>query len=415
MKDDVVPPARMDFSRAIAPVTPEDFFAEYFEKRHLVIHRDDPGYYRDLLSLEDIDRVLTETILPVSDLQLVNNGAGIDEDRYALSSGQVDPVRVAQHFAQGSTVILPQLHRRLPRLAAYCRALEVVFSCDLQTNIYFTPDNAQGFKTHYDSHDVIVLQTHGSKTWRIYDSPMVLPLRSQAFDPAGFEPGALIDTFVLRPGDMAYIPRGVVHDATATDEVSLHVTTGLLTPRWIDLLVEALVQQSLLDPALRAAVPPGFANDGFDRSATVARFHALMAQVAGRIDPDSTLDGFAAEFRQRRLPVVPGQFVQQAAADGIGPQSMAGVRADLIWRMAALSGEAEADAEVEADADARGEVVLSVYGAEIAFPAHVEETLRDALSRERFRVGDLAGDLDDAGKVVLVRRLVREGVVRLIA
>lgn len=408
MKDNVVAQARMDFSHAIAPVTPEVFFAEYFEKRHLVVRREDPAYYRALLSVEDIDRVLTEMVLPVSDLQLVKNGVGIDDDHYSTPSGQVDPVRVAQFFAQGSTVILPQLNRRLPRLAAYCRALEVVFSCDLQTNIYFTPDNAQGFSTHYDSHDVIVLQTHGTKTWRIYESPMVLPLRSQAFDPDGFEPGAVIDTFVLGPGDMAYIPRGVVHDAIATDEVSLHITTGLLTPRWIDLLVEALVQESLVDPAFRGALPPGFANDGFDRGAMAGQFHALMARAVAQIDPDRTFDSFSAEFRNRRLPVVPGQFLQHAAADGAGPDSMVALRPDLIWQLVAGPGAGDSTQD-------EGEIVLSVYGVDIAFPAYVEETLRDALSRVQFRVDDLAGELDSAGKVVLVRRLIREGVMQLTA
>jgi len=407
MKDNGVPQARMDFSCVISPVTPEVFFSEYFEKRHLVVHREEPDYYRELLSVDDIDRVLTEMVLPVSDLQLVKNGAGIDEDRYSLPAGTVDPVQVAQLFARGSTLILPQLHRRLPRLAAYCRALEVVFSCDLQTNIYFTPDNAQGFKTHYDSHDVFVLQTHGTKTWRIYESPMVLPLRSQAFDPEGFEPGAVIDTFVLGPGDMAYIPRGVVHDATATDEVSLHITTGLLTPRWIDLLVESLVQQSLIDPAFRGAVPPGFANEGFDRSAMTDQFRRLMTLAADKIDPGRTFDSFAAEFRNRRLPVVPGQFKQHAAAGGAGPDSMVALRPDLIWQMVARPG-------VSGDTEDEGEIVLSVYGVDIAFPAHAEETLRDALARARFRVDDLAGDLDSEGKVVLVRRLIREGVMRLI-
>jgi hypothetical protein len=36
-----------------------------------------------------------------------------------------------------------------------------------------------------------------------------------------------------------------------------------------------------------------------------------------------------------------------------------------------------------------------------------------ALGSPRFVVKDLPGDLDDAGKVVLVRRLVREGIVRV--
>ncbi|MCB1407948.1 MAG: hypothetical protein KDK01_17265 [Rhodobacteraceae bacterium] len=399
MKDSASRDLAHDFARAIAPITPEVFMEEYFEKRHLVVKRDDPDYYRGLLSIEDIDHVITETMVPGANLQLVNKGNGIDIGDYTMASGFVDPVRVAYHFGTGSTVILPQLNRSLPKLSAYCRALETVFSCDLQTNIYLTPDNAQGFRTHYDSHDVIVLQTHGSKTWNIYESPLKLPLRSQAFDPKDFTPGKIIDTFVLNAGDMAYVPRGVVHDAIATNEVSLHITTGLLANRWIDVLVEALVERAQVDAALRASVPPGYANDGFDMAKALDTFHTLMDRAVAGIDPRSTLAGFAYEFRSRRLPVVPGQFLQSAAADAIGTGCTVAVRPDLIYatyKRQTAKGE---------------EFILEVYGTQIAFPAHVEETLRAALARESFVVGSLPGDLDEAGQAVMARRLVREGVL----
>lgn len=399
MKDRVSKGLVHDFARAIAPITPEVFLAEYFEKRHLVVKRDDPDYYRDLLSLDDIDHVITNTMLPGANLQLVKKGNGIDVADYTTASGFVDPVRVAYHFGTGSTIILPQLNRSLPKLSAFCRALESVLSCDLQTNIYLTPDNAQGFRTHYDSHDVIVLQTHGSKTWNIYESPLELPLRSQAFDPQGFTPGKIIDTFVLNAGDMAYVPRGVVHDAIATKEVSLHITTGMLANRWIDVLVEALVQRAKEDPALRASVPPGFANEGFDKTAMLAHFHALMERAVTGIDAESTLDGFAYEFRSRRVPVVPGQLMQSARADAIGTGCTVAARPDLIhvlYNRPSEKGE---------------EIILEVYGSQIAFPAHVEETLRAALTAESFVVGALPGDLDEAGQAVMARRLVREGVL----
>lgn len=389
----------MDFARAIAPVSVDDFFATYFEKKHLVIRRDTPNYYVDLLNIHDIDRVMTQNMLTTDDLNLVNNGTGIDFSDFSVSSGHIDPARVAQQFAQGSTIILPQLQRYLPKLAAYCRALETVFSCDLQTNIYFTPDNAQGFKTHYDSHDVIVLQVHGTKTWRIYESPLELPLRSQAFEPEGFVPGKVIDEFVLKPGDMLYCPRGVVHDAIATDEMSLHITTGLLTPRWVDMLVSAITQAAHKDVELRRAVPPGFANHGFDRAEARQTFQDLLARVGASLDADATLDTYADDFRRRRVPVVPGQFLQAIGAEGIEPGSEVGVREGLIYDLALRSGE---------DGD---EIVLSVYDNEITFPAFCEEPLRDALSRAAVRVGDLAGELDDDGQAVMIRRLVREGVM----
>lgn len=399
MKDHMTPkPAHAGFDEVIAPITRDTFFSEYFEKKHLVIRRDDPDYFRELLSVEDIDRVLSDGRLPGDEFNMVNKGTPIGEDGFCMPSGFVDPVRAAQQFTEGGTMIFQGLQRRLTKLAAYCRDLETVFSCDLQTNIYFTPDNAQGFKTHYDGHDVIVLQTHGSKTWNIYESPLKLPLRSQPFDPSTFEAGEIIDTFVLNAGDMCYVPRGVVHDAIATDEMSLHITTGLLTPRWIDMLVEAISDAAKRDVALRAALPPGFANDGFDRAPSVARFRDLMARAAAAIDPETILEQYANEFRGRRDPVVPGQFLQHIGADGIAPGSSVARRENLIYRIASSPDE--------------GEVVLDIYGTEVSFPAYVEPTLRNAMTRDgAFAVGDLAGDLDADGQAVLVRRLVREGVL----
>jgi hypothetical protein len=50
----------------------------------------------------------------------------------------------------------------------------------------------------------------------------------------------------------------------------------------------------------------------------------------------------------------------------------------------------------------------------ITLPAHAREPLEYAISTPRFTMADLPGDLDDAGKAVLLRRLVREGLVHFI-
>ncbi len=399
MKDRSSAAPSMDFEAAIAPTTADAFFADIFEKTHLVIRRQDPAYYASLLTLADIDEVITRQILPSDELNMVNNGKAIEPEDYTVEAGHADPVRVAQHFAEGATVILPGLQRRLPQLAAFCRSLETVFSCDLQTNIYMTPGSAQGFKTHYDSHDVLVLQVHGSKTWRIYESDLQLPLRSQAFSPEGFVAGKVIDEFVLHAGDMAYVPRGVVHDARATDELSLHVTTGLLSTRWVDLLLDAVSDLAHKDVAFRYAVPPGIANNGAPRDELTQTFRDLLMRAASSIDPSGTLDAFSSTFRSRRVPLVPGQFLQRLDLDSIEPGAEVERRPDLIY---ALTTRGDGEDQ---------QVVLSVYDTEITFPAVAEATLREALTQKRVVVGELGGDIDDEGQAVLVRRLVREGVL----
>ena len=55
---------------------------------------------------------------------------------------------------------------------------------------------------------------------------------------------------------------------------------------------------------------------------------------------------------------------------------------------------------------------MLVFGAtEITLPTFARDALRFALDGPPFIVRDLPGQLDDVGKVVLVRRLLREGLL----
>ena len=60
------------------------------------------------------------------------------------------------------------------------------------------------------------------------------------------------------------------------------------------------------------------------------------------------------------------------------------------------------------------EVALAFEGRRVTFPAHAREELEAAArSEEPFRAADLPGKLDEEGRLVLVRRLVREGFLRV--
>ena len=50
-------------------------------------------------------------------------------------------------------------------------------------NMYVTPPSARGFDVHFDYEDVIIIQVHGSKRWRLWEpdrkvGQLQLPLRS---------------------------------------------------------------------------------------------------------------------------------------------------------------------------------------------------------------------------------------------
>jgi ribosomal protein L16 Arg81 hydroxylase len=378
------------------PVSADDFLADYWESRPLVLSRGRPDAFRHLLSVDAIGAFLASRNLRHPDVSLVNHQRKLESSAYTFASGLIDEAALHREFAAGSTLVLSALEGELPALFALTRALESELSVRFQANIYCTPSNAQGFHPHYDSHDVIVLQVQGRKRWMLYDTPITLPYRRQEFHPDDFTVGPLSAEFTLEAGDVLYIPRGLMHDARSLDETSLHITLGALHTSVTEVLAEALSQLGLREVDFRRGTPVGYARPGFDRTATVASLRALLRRVADEANLDAALEHFAHDLVSTRHPRLPGQMAQLAALDALSVDTRLVPRPGLLYQLAETGDT----------------VALALYGQVIRLPVHAAEPLGWALAQsEPFRVGDLPGALDDDGKLVLARRLVREGAL----
>ncbi len=377
------------------PVSGRVFLDAYWEKQPLVIKRGQPGYFSSLLSLDEVDRVLTSVDLRFPNVTLKNADRRVTAAEYTVRGNSLDVARVYQLFEEGCTITLAYLDTVIPTLASFCRNLESEFSFPFQANVYLTPPEAKGAKYHYDTHDVFVLQVVGSKNWTIYGTPVNLPLRGQDFDSAVHERGAPTLEFELEPGDLAYIPRGVVHDARSGDTTSLHITAGALIYTWADFFLEWIADVALSDSAFRKSLTPGFARQTFDRQQAQETFRDLLQKLSKNSDFEPVLDLFVDEFVSACPPLLRGQLSQVAGVDRLTIDTVAGARMGVISRIVTNDQS----------------VVVDCYGRRITFPVCASEAVRFALGNSRFAVRDLPGDLDESGKVVLVQRLIREGLV----
>lgn len=379
----------------IEPVTADLFFEEYWERRPLTLCRNRPGYYDALLSLDEIDRVLTTLDPRYPNVILKNAARDVAPEEYTVAGGALDVTRLYQLFMEGSTVNLAYMDTVIPSLTELCRGLEAIFCHPFQANVYLTPPGNQGAKVHYDTHDVFVLQIAGSKRWKTYGAPVQLPLRNQHFDAAIHRVAEPELQFELSAGDMTYIPRGHLHEAIATDTVSLHVTVGILASSWTDLLLEAVADACLSDAAFRKALPPGFARDGVSERQIREMFDRLQQRLSERASPEKILDRFVDEFLASCPPLLRGQMTQLTGLERIDLDTTLEARLHLIAR-------------VQTDGQA---VSISHFGRKITLPRHAEPAVRFALGQKRFAVRDLPGDLDEPGKLTLARRLIREGLL----
>lgn len=289
----------------LAPMSVEIFLSDTYEQSWLRKSLSQPDAFRQLISIERIDHLLAGQSFHSDELNMARSDPPIQRQDFIRENDLADKGAVARAFQEGATLILPQLHARVPELADFCRGLEAVFSAHVQTNIYLTPQGSQGFQTHYDNHCVFILQVEGVKRWRLYDSPTGIPFRGERFTPGQYAPGEVREEFLLEPGDILYVPRGMMHDAISEpDHASLHVTTGIITKTWADFVLEAVSETALKSDDLRRALPAGHHTDDFDRSSIRPMLKRVLHNVAETADTDAVLDLFIDTFirsRQARL------------------------------------------------------------------------------------------------------------------
>jgi hypothetical protein len=93
-----------DFSRLIAPIASERFFAEFWERAPLYVRRQHPRYHAELLSINDVDSLVSSWKLRASECSLVRESTRIESGAYTMVAGTgnddavVDPEQILSFY-----------------------------------------------------------------------------------------------------------------------------------------------------------------------------------------------------------------------------------------------------------------------------------------------------------------------------
>jgi bifunctional lysine-specific demethylase and histidyl-hydroxylase NO66 len=348
--------------------------------------------FADLLSLDDVDLIVSTTGLRLPAFRLVKDGVTLLSARYTkttrtgtqTATGVIDARAVFDEFADGATLVFQSMHRYWAPLADYCRGLELALGHPVQANAYITPPGAQGFGAHEDEHDVFVLQSHGTKKWRVHDRHDLPPSRPPVIDA------------LLSPGDSLYIPAGFPHSAGTQEQASVHITIGILSITWAAAVREALrVVES--DPAFHEPLPLRFSVDDGALAEEVRHRLEQVGSAVAEIDPVAMTRSLRRKVLTTRQPLLRGQIHRLLALDGVEDQSVVTRRRGSICELETIDGE------------------LSVLlgDRDLRMPSRLEPAMVLLAGGGSVVVSDLPG-LDEAGRLVLVRRLIREGLLEVI-
>ncbi|MEA9986363.1 MULTISPECIES: cupin domain-containing protein [Subtercola] len=405
---------RPALSRLVGADTARVFGATYWSRQPFLAAAVSNASFDDLFSSAAVDELVRERGIRTPFMRMAVEGSVLSPSTYTAPGGfgaevadQVNSEKVLAEFAAGATIVLQGLHRTWPPLIDFTRRLVDDLGHPAQVNAYVTPASSRGFDPHYDVHDVFVLQISGEKHWRIHAPVHPHPLRDQPWSDyreqvaaqAAGEP--VIDT-VLRPGDVLYLPRGWIHSAEALGGTSVHLTIGVAAYTQAD-IAHSLLTVIADTPALRESLPLGV--DFGDTEQLLPIVAEVLAGLQGALQiPDAR----AAAVRQasavgadlshrlsgasRPEPVSP-----LATVDFIGTLNEAST---VRWRgslRAAITTGPES-------------VRIALAGRSVVLPQEAQPAVEMLHAGQAVAVGELPG-LDPASAIVVVRRLLREGIV----
>src|SRR6516162_9159023 len=378
----------LSLSSLIAPVAVEEFRSRYWERQPLVVNRKDPDYYYGLFNLEDFEEAITRS----PDYVKLANAATSKNVSYkaAMTEGLE---AVLGDMRAGGTLVLDQLHHREPKLRQLCRVLAAELGHKFQTNLYLTPASGKGFTPHWDNHDVFILQTVGSKSWKLEKQRRVFPGKGDDMGDEGRELLGDLHSFVLEQGDLIYIPRGFVHAAECGSEPSLHITLGVTGVFWEDFLYAAVKAATLQDERLRHVLPLGFLQAPDDM--IVKRLRGAFRELAD----EAFLSGVVAQFKDELVRTYPLD-VSDHIVDFFRPRPLliddvVGARRAIVYQMRN-----------------EGDSVRVNYGARaIVFPSFFREALEFALNRPAFIIREIPGELENEERIAFAERLLEEGLM----
>jgi lysine-specific demethylase/histidyl-hydroxylase NO66 len=358
----------------------------------VLVHDAGAQHLTRLLSLDDVDHLLSETAIRTPAVRVARDGDVLPDSEFVRTgatvagkplTGLVDPRKLLRLFDDGATVVLQALHRYWPPLTTFTAELELELGHPCQVNAYLTPPKAQGFAVHEDAHDVFVFQTSGTKLWEVH--------HVDGDHPCSVHDDCRVDEVLLRPGVCMYLPTGTPHAARAEESASLHVTLGINQRTWAGLLrqaVEPLLGSIGGDHLPAAAVEhPEALVEGLD-----SRLATLAGAIRG-LDPTETVAAATDRFLSTRPP-----------------RLRRGLRAGLAARDLDRDTPLRRRPGVPCVCRERGDRLVLLLGDRVLdVPAWLGPAVDELRADRVLTPRDLP--LPPASAVVLCRRLLREGLL----
>ena len=312
-------PMRPAPSALLGGLTPQQFLADYWQKKPLLVRQAIPGF-SGIDGLQTCQDMLALVCGEEAEARLVSRRS----DQWQLARGPFLPRDFKRLDKQAWTVLLQGVNLMLPAGDRLMRKFDFIPQARLDDLMVSYAVDGGGVGPHFDNYDVFLLQGMGQRRWRIgaqRDKTLIegLPLKIIK----DFRPSR---NWLLNPGDMLYLPPQWAHDGSAVGEC-MTFSIGFRAPP-----AQELAEQFLMHLQDRISLSGRYHDPNLqvqEHSAEIGA--AMIAQVsemlAGIRWNDATVRDFLGcaltepkshvFFEPPRHPLSPARFAARCSKRGL--------------------------------------------------------------------------------------------------
>ena len=393
----------MNIEQALAPIPIGTFLTEYWNRKPLLIRRQNPEIYDMGLAMETPESLILSGRLQYPEIRLIRKGQKVplqmmfESGLFGRTSKDGAPRLGAlrQAYLEGYTIVLRAETVSRP-VARLCRSLEAEVRRPVLAEMFCTPKGSQGSNLHHDPFDVFVLQLSGIKHWKVY-APTGKESTKIGVQTTVEQVGPLLLDDQLAAGDLLYIPCSFPHVAlTSGDAPSVHLSLAAEPLRWSDVVHEAATMAMEQNRDFTRLLPVGYLNGNEDEAAELA---SLCARLFDHVDAAAIRNRLAAKFCSGLQPSEPDYFQEATSFEEVTPET--------LFRL--VPGSV---VHVDVSSDP---LHISFPGNQLSLPRSTAATLNILVNSEgkAFSARSITSNLDERSRTVLLKHLHKAGLLTL--